>query len=173
MTARSLPAPRIIRETEGIHAVDEIDRTILSMLQKNADVPGKVVADAIGLSVSAVERRIGKLKQERIIEKIVAVVSPKAVGRGLSVLVELEIQNEHRHTLDQFQRWLDRASEIQSCWYVTGDVDFVLLVAVRDLDEYNEFIERMMSEQQTIVRKYKSLIALKTVKRGLEVPTDP
>ncbi|WP_181703842.1 Lrp/AsnC ligand binding domain-containing protein [Chthonobacter albigriseus] len=152
--------------------MDQTDRTILSMLQKNADVPGKVVADAIGLSVSAVERRISKLKQDGTIEKIVAVVSGKAVGRGLTILVELEIQNEHRHTLDQFQRWLDRASEVQSCWYVTGDVDFVLLVAVRDLDEYNQFIERMMNDQQAIVRKYKSLIALKTVKRSLELPTD-
>lgn len=153
--------------------MDEIDRTILSMLQKNADVPGKVIADAIGLSVSAVERRIVKLKQDGTIEKIVAVVSAKAVDRSLSILVELEIQNEHRHTLDQFQRWLERAPEIQSCWYVTGDADFVLLVAVRNLDEYNAFIERMMSDQQSIVRKYKSLIALKTVKRGLELPTDP
>ncbi|MCB1502443.1 MAG: Lrp/AsnC family transcriptional regulator [Bauldia sp.] len=149
--------------------MDDIDRSILSLLQRDADVPGKVVAEAVGLSVSAVERRIGKLKQDGVIEKIVAVVSPKAAGRPLSILVELEIQNEHRHTLEQFQRWLDRAPEVQSCWYVTGDVDYVLLLAVRDLDAYNAFIDRLMSEQQALVRKYKSLIALKTVKRGLEL----
>lgn len=110
---------------------------------------------------------VAKVKQDGIIEKIVAVVSPKAVNRTLSVLVEVEIQNEHRHTLEQFQRWLDRAPEVQSCWYVTGDMDYVLLVAVRDLEEYDAFIERLMSEQQALVRKYKSLIALKTVKHGL------
>jgi DNA-binding Lrp family transcriptional regulator len=147
--------------------VDDIDRTILSMLQENADRPAKAIADAVHLSPSATERRISRLKQDGIIEKIVAVVSPKAVDRTLSVLVELEIQNEHRHTLEQFQRWLDRAPEVQSCWYVTGDMDFVLLVAVRNLEEYNAFIERLMSEQQALVRKYKSLIALKTVKHGL------
>ncbi len=119
--------------------MDDIDRTILSMLQDNADLPGKVIAEAVGLSTSAVERRIGRLKQAGVIEKIVAVVSPEAVGRTLSVLVELEIQNEHRHTL----------------------------VAVRDLAEYNAFIDRLMSEQQALVRKYRSLIALKTVKHGL------
>nr|WP_281412131.1 Lrp/AsnC family transcriptional regulator [Rhizobium sp. BK060] len=110
------------------------------------------------------------MKQDGIIERIVAVVSPKAVDRTLSVLVELEIQNEHRHTLQQLQRWLDRAPEVQSCWYVTGDMDYVLLVAVRNLEEYNNFIERLMSEQQALVRKYKSLIALKTVKHGLGLP---
>jgi Lrp/AsnC family leucine-responsive transcriptional regulator len=152
--------------------MDAIDRAILSILQKNADIPGKLIADTVNLSVSAVERRISKLKQDGMIEKIIAVVSPKAVDRNLSILVELEIQNEYRHTLEQFQRWLDRAPEIQSCWYVTGDVDFVLLVAVRNLDEYNAFIDRLMTEQQALVRKYKSLIALKTVKHGLELSVD-
>lgn len=137
------------------------------MLQENADIPGKAIADAVNLSTSAVERRISRLKQDGSIRKIVAVVSPAAVDRTLSVLIELEIQNEHRHTLEQFQRWLERAPEVQSCWYVTGDMDYVLLVAVRDLDEYNAFIDRLMSEQQAIVRKYKSLIALKTIKHGL------
>ncbi|ARM91548.1 AsnC family transcriptional regulator protein (plasmid) [Rhizobium sp. CIAT894] len=149
--------------------MDDIDRTILSILQENADIPGKIIADTVNLSSSAVERRINRLKQDGMIEKIVAVVSPKAVDRTLSILVELEIQNEHRHTLDQFQRWLERAPEVQSCWYVTGDVDFVLLVAVRNLEEYNEFVDRLMNEQQALVRKYKSLIALKTVKHGLEL----
>jgi DNA-binding Lrp family transcriptional regulator len=150
--------------------MDDTDRTILSMLQQNADIPGKVIADTVHLSTSAVERRIARLKQDGMIEKIVAVISPKAVDRTLSILVELEIQNEHRHTLEQFQRWLDRAPEVQSCWYVTGDADFVLLVAVRDLEEYNEFIDRLMNEQQALVRKFKSLIALKTIKHGLQLP---
>lgn len=139
------------------------------MLRDNADVPGKRIADRVHLSTSAVERRISKLKQDGVIQRIVAVINPKAVDRGLSVLVELEIQNEYRHTLEQFQRWIDAATEVQSCWYVTGDMDFVLLVAVRDLEEYNDFIERLMTEQQAVVRKYKSLIALKTIKHGLGV----
>jgi Lrp/AsnC family transcriptional regulator, leucine-responsive regulatory protein len=155
-----------------VDAVDQIDRTILTTLQEDADIPAKVIADAVGLSPSAVERRIGKLKRSGLIEKIVAVVSPKAANRTLSVLVELEIQNEHRHSLETFQRWVDRAPEVQSCWYVTGDMDYVLLVAVRDLEEYNAFIDRLMSEQQSFIRKYKSLIALKTVKSGMTLSLD-
>src|SRR5688572_27326031 len=113
---KAAPAPelsRILCIGSWEYGVDDIDRTILSMLQENADIPGKAIADAVNLSTSATERRISRLKQEGIIEKIVAVVSPKAVDRTLSILVELEIQNEHRHTLEQFQRWLDRAPEVQ------------------------------------------------------------
>ncbi|KQR77376.1 Lrp/AsnC family transcriptional regulator [Rhizobium sp. Leaf341] len=152
--------------------MDDVDRRILQALQENADLPAKRLADMVNLSTSAVERRIGRLKQDGTIQKIVAVIDPKAVGRPLSILVELEIQNEHRHTLDQFQRWLDQAPEIQSCWYVTGDMDYVLLVVVRDLADYNAFIERLMSEQQALVRKYRSIIALKTIKHGLTLPLE-
>lgn len=152
--------------------VDEKDREILSILQGNADQPAKAIAQAVNLSPSAVERRISKLKREGVIDRIVAVVSPPAVGRSLRILVEIEIQNEYRHNLEAFQRWLVRAPEVQSCWYVTGDADFVLSVMVRDIDEYNAFIERMMTDQGELVRKYKSLIALKTIKHGMALSVD-
>jgi DNA-binding Lrp family transcriptional regulator len=152
--------------------VDEKDREILSILQDNADQPAKAIAQAVNLSPSAVERRISKLKREGVIDRIVAVVSPAAVRRNLRILVEIEIQNEYRHNLEAFQRWLVQAPEVQSCWYVTGDADFVLSVTVRDIDEYNAFIERMMTDQGELVRKYKSLIALKTIKHGMALSVD-
>jgi DNA-binding Lrp family transcriptional regulator len=152
--------------------LDEKDREILLILQDNADQPAKAIAQAVNLSPSAVERRISKLKREGVIDRIVAVVSPPAVGRSLRILVEIEIQNEYRHNLEAFQRWLVQAPEVQSCWYVTGDTDFVLSVTVRDIGEYNAFIERMMTDQGELVRKYKSLIALKTIKHGMALSLD-
>ncbi|EJK84531.1 Lrp/AsnC family transcriptional regulator [Rhizobium rhizogenes] len=152
--------------------MDEKDREILSILQDNADQPAKAIAQAVNLSPSAVERRISKLKREGVIDRIVAVVSPAAVRRNLRILVEIEIQNEYRHNLEAFQRWLVQAPEVQSCWYVTGDTDFVLSVTVRDIEEYNAFIERMMTDQRELVRKYKSLIALKTIKHGMALSVD-
>lgn len=152
--------------------MDETDRRLLALLQENADLPSKSLAEKVNRSASSVERRIARLKRDGVIERIVAVVDRKAVGRTLSVLVELEIQNEHRQSIDQFRRWIENEPNVQSCWYVTGDVDFVLMVAVRDLDEYNAFIDRLMSEQQAFVRKYKSLIALKTFKNGWDVSVD-
>ncbi len=152
--------------------MDAIDHALLELLQENADRPAKALAEQVGLSPSAVERRIARLKRDGIIDRVVAIIDPKAAGRALTILVELEIQNEHRHSIEQFQRWIAKAPEVQSCFYVTGDMDFVLIVTVRDLDEYNAFISRMMDDQQGLVRKYKSLITLKTVKHGLTVFLD-
>jgi len=148
--------------------LDSLDLRILDLVQENAEMPGEAIASAVGLSASAVQRRISRLKREGVIEKIVALVEPRSVGRTVTVLVEVEIENERRSALEAFKRWVVEAPEVQSCWYVTGDADYVLLVSTRDLDGYNAFIERLMTEQP-VVRKYKSLIALRTVKRGLKV----
>lgn len=147
---------------------DELDLRILDLVQEDASLSTEAIAGDVGLSASAVQRRLSRMRRDRIIEKVVALVEPRALGRAVTVLVEVEIDNERRNALDGFQRWICEAPEVQSCWYVTGDADYVLLVCTRDLDGYNAFIERLMSEQP-VVRKYKSLIALKTLKRGLKV----
>jgi len=149
--------------------LDDLDLRILDLVQDDADQSGEALADAVGLSASAVQRRVARLKRDGIIEKVVALVEPRSVGHTVTVLVEVEIDNERRSALEGFQRWVVEAPEVQSCWFVTGDADYALLVCTRDLDGYNAFIERLMTEQP-VVRKYKSLIALKTVKSGLKVP---
>ena len=147
---------------------DELDLRILDLVQEDASLSTEAIAGDVGLSASAVQRRLSRMRRDGVIEKVVALVEPRALGRAVTVLVEVEIDNERRNALDGFQRWIAEAPEVQSCWYVTGDADYVLLVCTRDLDGYNAFIERLMSEQP-VVRKYKSLIALKTLKRGLKV----
>ncbi|MCD6071711.1 MAG: Lrp/AsnC family transcriptional regulator [Microvirga sp.] len=150
--------------------LDHLDFRILDLVQDDAERPTEVIAAEVGLSASAVQRRISRLKKNGVIEKVVTLVEPRSVGRTVTVLVEVEIDNERRSALEGFQRWVVEAPEVQSCWYVTGDADYALLVSTRDLDGYNAFIERLMTEQP-VVRKYKSLIALKTIKRGLKVAT--
>jgi len=149
--------------------LDDLDFRILNLVQEDAEMPGEAIAGTVGLSASAVQRRLSRLKRDGVIERVVAMVEPRSVGRAVTVLVQVEIDNERRSALEAFQRWVVAAPEVQSCWYVTGDADYALLVSARDLDGYNAFIERLMTEQP-VVRKYKSLIALKTIKRGLKVP---
>lgn len=151
--------------------LDRLDRRILAALQHDAAQPSDALGDQIGLSASAVQRRIARLKRDGVIERVCALVDPTALGLGVTVVVEVEIDNERRQATDGFQRFIANAPEVQSCWYVTGDVDYVLLVAAHDLDGYLAFVDRLMTEQP-IVRKFKSLVCLKTVKRGLALPIE-
>jgi len=148
--------------------LDDLDLRILDLVQEDASLSTEAIAGEVGLSASAVQRRLSRMRRDGVIERVVALVEPRALGRTVTVLVEVEIDNERRSALEGFQRWIGEAPEVQSCWYVTGDVDYVLLVSTRDLDGYNAFVDRLMTEQP-VVRKYKSLIALKTLKRGLKL----
>jgi len=160
--------PACLAQNLRMMDLDEVDLRILDLVQDNAELPSETIAAEVGLSASAVQRRLTRLKRDGVIDRVVAVVEPRSLGRMVTVLVEVEIDNERRKALEGFQRWVAEAPEVQSCWYVTGDADYVLLVSTRDLDGYNAFIDRLMSEQP-VVCKYKSLIALKTIKRGLKV----
>jgi Lrp/AsnC family leucine-responsive transcriptional regulator len=151
--------------------VDHIDKRLLDIVQDNADLTSEALSEQINLSPSAVQRRLTRLKKDGIIERTVALVDAKAAGRPLSILVEIEIQTEHRQGLDRFQKWIQRADEVQSGWYVTGSSDYVLLVAVRDLEDYNQFIETLMADNP-IVRRYTSLVVLRKVKSGFKVKID-
>lgn len=151
--------------------MDQLDKQLLDIVQENADLTSEALSTLVRLSPSAVQRRMARLKKDGVISRTIALVDPKAVGRALTILVEIEIQTEHRQGLEQFQRWLLGADEVQSGWYVTGSSDYVLLVRVKDLEEYNNFIELLMSENP-IVRRYTSLVVLRTVKSGFKIKVD-
>jgi Lrp/AsnC family leucine-responsive transcriptional regulator len=151
--------------------LDRADRLILRQVQEDAERTSEAIAEAVALSPSAVQRRIQRLKKDGVIQKVVALVDPRAVGRTVTVVVEIEVDNERRPALAGFYKWVALQPEIQCTWGVTGDIDYVMLVVVRDLDAYAAFIDRMM-EEQPLIRRYKSRVAIKTIKRGLVVETE-
>ena len=85
-------------------ALDKLDREILNVLQQDATVPLKELAEKVNSSVATCQRRIQSLTEQGVITKQVAVVSPKAVGRTISVFVMVEMDNQHSYYQEQFER---------------------------------------------------------------------
>lgn len=148
--------------------LDAMDLKILDTVQADADLSAEMIGDKVHLSPSAVQRRIARLKKVGVIERVTAVIDPRAVGRGFTVLVEIELETERTEAVEPFRRWVRQESVVQCCWYVTGECDYLLVVLVRDLDEYTRFAERMMNARLS-VRRYRSLVSLKTIKRTMDV----
>jgi DNA-binding Lrp family transcriptional regulator len=148
--------------------LDPMDRRILAAVQQDAEQPAEAIAAEVNLSPSAVQRRIARMKKDGVIQRVSAVVDPKSVGLNFTVLVEIGFESERPEAAEQFKRWVRSEGVIQSCWYVTGEADYLLVVNVRDLDAYNDFTKRLMGERLG-VRKFKSLIALQTLKQGLDL----
>lgn len=151
--------------------LDRLDRRILALLQRDARLPAETIGAEIGLSASAVQRRLARLRDDGVITAEVAVVDPRSVGRPLTMIVDLEVERESADMLVALKRWLATEPSIQEAWYVTGDEDYVLVVSATDVDAYEALMQRLLADNAN-VRRYRTRVVLGTVKRGLAVPVE-
>ena len=149
--------------------IDSIDRILLDDLQRDARVKMETLAEKVGLSASAVQRRIARLREAGVIAGECVVLDPKAAGSPVTVIVELMLERERSALTDGLKRWLIAAEEVQSAWGVTGETDFVLVVTAPDLESYEQFARRMMDENE-VIREFRTSIALNRLKHSLFVP---
>lgn len=152
--------------------LDAADRRLLGLVQKDSRVSAEYLADAVALSVSAVQRRLQTLRRSGVIVGEVAVVDPKRVGRPLTMLVEVQIERERPELLATLRRWLANEEAVQQAWYITGEADFVLVITAASTESFDAFMERLLAENRN-VRKFKTGVALQVTKRSLFVPVDP
>jgi Lrp/AsnC family leucine-responsive transcriptional regulator len=151
--------------------LDELDRQILESLQQDARRSAEALGAGIWLSASAVQRRIARLREEGVITAEVVVVDPKCLGRSLTVIVDIEVERERPELMATLKRWVAAEPAIQEAWYVTGDSDFVLIVTARDVEDYDALMQKLVSENSN-VRRFRTRVALGTLKRGCRVPVE-
>lgn len=151
--------------------LDEFDRRILAVLQKDNRTPLRAIGELVHLSAAAVQRRIARMEREGTITANVAVVDPARLGRGLTLVVEVEVESERPDVIGNTRAALAAAPEVQQCYYVTGEVDFVLVVCVAAMADYDAFTQRVLIGGGN-VRRFRTLVAMDRIKVGLAVP-DP
>ncbi len=152
-------------------SLDDLDRKILALLQQDARRPAEAIGADIGLSASAIQRRIVRLREQGVITAEVAIVDPKSVGRSLTMIVDIEVERERPELMSVLKRWIAGEPSIQEAWYVTGDGDFVLVVTARDVEDYDALMQKLVSQNPN-VRRFRTRVALGTLKRGCRVPVD-
>jgi Lrp/AsnC family transcriptional regulator, leucine-responsive regulatory protein len=146
------------------------DRRILALLQKDAAITIEKLARAVGLSASAAQRRIQKLRAAKVILSDVSIVDPKAVGLNLTMIVELEVDHDRPERLTALHKWLSTQPEIQNVWHVTGRGDYIISLMVPGIENFDAFMATLTLKNPN-VRKYTTSVALKTLRRTLAVPT--
>ncbi len=151
--------------------IDDVDRKILGIVQQDARRSAESIGSDIGLSASAVQRRIARLREDGVITAEVAIVDPKSVGRSLTMIVDIEVERERPELMAVLKRWIAAEPPIQEAWYVTGDGDFVLIVCMRDVEDYDALMQKLVAENPN-VRRFRTRVALGTLKRGCAVPID-
>ena len=149
--------------------LDHFDRRILAIVQRDARRSAEQIGADIGLSASAVQRRMARLREDGVIVAEVAVIDPRVVDQRLTVIADLEVERERPELLASLAQWIAREPAIQQAWYVTGDGDYVLVISARDVDDYDALMQRLVAENAN-VKRFQTRVALGTLKRSLAVP---
>lgn len=148
--------------------MDDKDLHILRLVQGDARLTADALGGEVGLSPAAVQKRLKKLRDGGVIERDIAVLSPAALGREMTVIVEVILERENLAQLDAFKRKMRAAEGVQQCYYTTGEADFILVLVVRDLKEYERFTQDYFFEESNISR-FKTSIVMDRVKSSLDV----
>lgn len=148
--------------------MDDKDLQILKLVQQDARLTAEALGFEIGLSPPAVQKRLKKLRDTGVIEREIAVLAPGRLGREMTVIVQVMLERESRRHMDDFKRSMRGAGCVQQCYYATGDADFILIVVVRDIAEYEEFTQRYFFDQSNVSR-FTTSIVMDRVKVSLDV----
>ncbi|XSC48380.1 Lrp/AsnC family transcriptional regulator [Bradyrhizobium sp. RDT10] len=150
---------------------DRIDARILEIVQKNNRLTSEVIGEVAGLSATACQRRLKRLRSEGIIEADVSIVSPKAVGRLIQMLVLVSLERKRSDVIDKFKNAIKSSVDVVNAFCVTGDADYVLYVTARTMEDYEQFTQRFFYENPDI-KGFKTMVIMGRVKAGFAVPIE-
>ena len=154
--------------SEDYH-LDEIDRRIVRALQRDASLSHAALAESVGASPASVWRRVRNLEKHGVLGASVRLADPAKLGRAVNVLCQVRM---HRQTIDaraDFERFIAGRDEIVECYAMSGEWDYLLRIAVRDVADYDRFVMRGVLAHPSVANAA-SNFALRQVKYTTEIP---
>lgn len=151
--------------------LDSIDRAILAALQQDARVSNQALAQQIHLSPSACLRRVKRLEDEGVIDRVVALLNPKAIGKPGTSYTIINVERMTPAALAEFEQAVKDSPDILDCFYVAGSNDYLLRFAYRDAEDLERVHTQVLMQLPGVARA-NSMLVLRTVKRSTAFPLD-
>jgi Lrp/AsnC family leucine-responsive transcriptional regulator len=149
--------------------LDLIDIRILNELQKDSSHSNVELAKRVHLSPSPCLMRVKALKEKGVIRNYVALADPKILGLGLNVFISISLKEQSKEALAEFEKRISEHDEVMECYLMTGDSDYLIRVAVADMDALEQFILEQLTPISGI-EKIRSSFALKQVRYKTALP---
>jgi Lrp/AsnC family transcriptional regulator, leucine-responsive regulatory protein len=149
--------------------MDGLDHAILTQLQADGRLTNAELAERVRLSPSACLRRVRALEAAGVIAGYHAVVDPTALDRGFQVLVYTTLLVRNRETIAAFEKAVVELEEVVECHRMFGDPDYVIRVAVADVEAYERFLIDTFADLPGMARMT-SQFAMKTIKAAGALP---
>jgi DNA-binding Lrp family transcriptional regulator len=164
-------APSPVAPSAGLEpTLDALDRAILRELQADGRLTNVELAKRVRLSPSPCLRRVKALEDRGYIAGYAAVLDPVRMHRSLHVFVMVSLTSQRQETLEAFEKAVSELDDVLECHLIAGEADYLLAVAVRDLDAYQRFFTKRLGELPGVA-SLKSMITMKAVKNTRALPT--
>jgi Lrp/AsnC family transcriptional regulator, leucine-responsive regulatory protein len=149
--------------------LDRVDLKILRLLQADGRLPNLKLAEAVGLSATAVLARTQRLQRDGVIQGYEARLDPHKLGRGLLVFVEVLLDRTTPNVFDQFRAAVQVHDEILECHMVAGGFDYLLKTRMADMAAYRAFAGEVLW-QMPGVRETRTYAVMEEVKSSTRLP---
>lgn len=132
---------------------DEFDKGILRILYNDSKISNSTLAKKINLSPPATLERVKKLRKNGIVLGQKAILDKKKLGRGLTCFISLQIKHLYKkEEYDLIEKHLKQLEEIEEIYFLTGKIDYLIKVNIKDIDEFREFFMAKLSKVKLIER---------------------
>ena len=138
--------------------MDAIDKKLLGLLQDDTKKTTKELSMVLNLSVTAVYERIKKLEREGVIKKYVALLDAKKVEKAFVVFCHIKLVQHTKDFITTFENEVMQLKEVLECLHVSGDYDYILKVAVQDMEAFREFMVTKLTGLQHIGSTHSSFV---------------
>lgn len=147
--------------------LDKIDTKILRILQKDAKKTTKEIATILNLTISPIYERIRRLESLGFIKQYVAILDKKLINRSVTTICQVSMRYHNEAFIEKFEQEIQNLEEVQECYHMAGQVDFLLKINVGSLDEYHDFVKYKLSKIDNI-GVLNSTFVLKEIKHTSE-----
>jgi Lrp/AsnC family leucine-responsive transcriptional regulator len=150
---------------------DTTDKRILNLLQENARLSVKEIADKIGLSVTPTYERMRKIERSGIIRNVVALLDRMEIEKGTVAFCNVSLQVHSLKAMELFEQAVAQIPEVMECYHITGNFDYLLKVAVKDMNAYQLFLTRKLATMEHVAQVQSNFV-MTDVKYTTAFPID-
>ncbi|MBA3971331.1 MAG: Lrp/AsnC family transcriptional regulator [Bacteroidetes bacterium] len=130
--------------------LDKIDLKILKTLQGNAKITNLQLSSEVGLSPAPTLERVKKLENAKLIKGYHAEVDEEAVGIGIKAIIQITLTRQIENAIANFKKEINKIPEIMECYQVTGSADYILIVMLKDIRDFEALISQRLSKMEEI-----------------------
>ena len=149
--------------------LDQIDKQILEVLQKNSRTTTKELSYDLDLSQTPIYERIKRMEREGVISGYVALLDREKIGKPLLTYCSVQLKEHAKPFLEQFEREVVTFTEVVECYYLAGNFDYLLRVMVKDIAQYQNFLVNKLAALENI-QNVQSMFVMTEVKWSTQIP---